>query len=75
MRFSFLQISSPSNLIEPDVISPGESIKLIMALAIVDLPEPDSPTNPNISPFLRENSTLWLATIFSFLHLNFLALN
>ena len=56
-----------SILIEPSVISPGGSIKLIIAFAIVDFPDPDSPTIPNISPLSKENSTFLLATIVSFL--------
>ena len=64
---SLLQSSLPSIFIEPSVISPGGSIKLIIALAIVDFPEPDSPTIPSISPLSRVNSTSLLAIIFSFL--------
>jgi len=44
-----------SILIEPSVISPGGSIKLMIALAMVDFPEPDSPTIPKISPLSRVN--------------------
>ena len=49
------------------MISPGGSIKFIIALAMVDLPDPDSPTIPNISPLSRVKLTLLLATIVSFL--------
>ena len=56
-----------SILIDPFVISPGGSIKFMMAFAIVDFPEPDSPTIPNISPLSNVNSTFLLATIVSFL--------
>ena len=48
------------------MISPGGSIKLIIAFAIVDFPDPDSPTIPNISPLSKENYTFLLATIVSF---------
>ena len=47
---SLLHISSLSIFIDPSVISPGGSIKFIIAFAIVDFPEPDSPTIPSISP-------------------------
>ena len=52
---------------EPLVISPGGSIKFIIEFAIVDLPDPDSPTTPKIYPLSNENLVSWLATIFSFL--------
>ena len=52
---------------DPLVISPGGSIKFMMAFAMVDFPEPDSPTMPNISPLSNVNSTSLLATIVSFL--------
>ena len=53
--------SLPSSLIEPLVIIPGLSIKFIIALATVDLPDPDSPTIPIISPLWRLNETFLLA--------------
>ena len=56
-----------SIFIDPSVISPGGSIKSIIALAIVDLPDPDSPTIPKISPLSNLNLTFLLATIVSFL--------
>ena len=59
--------SSLSIFIDPLVISPGGSIKSMMAFAIVDFPEPDSPTIPNISPLSNVNSTSLLAIIVSFL--------
>ena len=34
---------------------------------MVDLPEPDSPTTPKISPFSSVKLTFWLAIIVSFL--------
>ena len=46
---SLLQHSILSNLIDPLVILPGLSIKLIIAFATVDLPAPDSPPIPSIS--------------------------
>ena len=56
-----LRSSSPSNFIEPLVIIPGLSIKFIIALATVDLPDPDSPTIPIISPLWRLNEIFLLA--------------
>ena len=53
--------SLPSSLIEPLVIIPGLSIKFIIALSTVDLPDPDSPTIPIISPLWRLNETFLLA--------------
>ena len=65
--FSLLQNSIPSSLIEPFVIFPGLSIKLIIAFATVDLPDPDSPTMPIISPLSRLKDTFLPASIVSFL--------
>ena len=44
-------ISLPSNVIEPDVGSSSRS----SSRAVVDLPQPDSPTSPNVSPRLTSN--------------------
>ena len=42
MTSALLRSSDPSSFIEPLVIIPGLSIKFIIALATVDLPDPDS---------------------------------
>ena len=42
-----LVISSPLTIIEPEVASSS----LIITLPNVDLPQPDSPTNPKVCPF------------------------
>ena len=46
-------ISSPSNLIEPLV----GSISRRISRAVVDLPQPDSPTIPSVSPRRTSNDT------------------
>ena len=46
-------ISSPSNLIEPLVGSSRRS----SSRPVVDLPQPDSPTRPSVSPRLTSNDT------------------
>src|SRR3954452_10647939 len=46
-------ISSPSNLIEPPVGSSSRSSRR----PVVDLPQPDSPTRPSVSPRLMSNDT------------------
>lgn len=40
-------ISCPSNRMLPEVTS----CKRMMLLPVVDFPQPDSPTSPNVSPF------------------------
>ncbi len=49
--------STPSRIICPPSIFPGGLIIRINAWAIVDLPEPDSPTNPILVPSARSNVT------------------
>jgi hypothetical protein len=46
-------ISRPSNLTEPEV--GGISWRIV--LLSVDLPQPDSPTSPRVSPLLTVNET------------------
>ena len=46
-------MSRPSNMIEP----PVGSSSLAMQRAIVDLPQPDSPTTPSVSPAFSEKLT------------------
>jgi hypothetical protein len=46
-------MSWPSNTIEP----PVESSRRMTQRAIVDLPQPDSPTTPSVSPFLIVKET------------------
>ena len=43
-------MSLPSKMIVPAEITPGRSSSRINALPRVDLPLPDSPTSPTISP-------------------------
>src|SRR6266436_2957031 len=45
-RAGMAPMSSPSNSILPDVLS----ISLITIMDVVDLPHPDSPTRPTLSP-------------------------
>ena len=45
-------MSVPSSIIDPPDTFPGSSIRFMMALPTVLLPDPDSPTNPKISPLL-----------------------
>ncbi|CAA9588141.1 MAG: hypothetical protein AVDCRST_MAG88-4336 [uncultured Thermomicrobiales bacterium] len=49
--------SVPSRTISPPSIRPGALIRRISDSAIVDLPEPDSPTSPSRSPARRVKST------------------
>ena len=46
-------MSRPSNVIEPPVGSSSRA----MQRAIVDLPQPDSPTTPSVSPAFSEKLT------------------
>jgi hypothetical protein len=41
---------SPSKLISPPTILPGDEIKRITDRAVMDFPQPDSPTRPSSSP-------------------------
>ena len=41
---------SPSNLISPPTILPGAAISRITDSAVIDFPQPDSPTSPSSSP-------------------------
>lgn len=68
-RYSFsslsfkLAISFPSNKTLPEVTS----CKRMMLLPVVDFPQPDSPTNPNVSPFLMvklRSSTAFNCSVF-----------
>ncbi len=42
--------SRPSNMTEPPVMRPLPGSRLMIACAVVDLPEPDSPTIASVSP-------------------------
>ena len=53
LLFLYLEISSPSKVIEPDVGS--YNFKIVRPT--VDFPQPDSPTNPRVSPWLIEKLT------------------
>ena len=47
-------MSSPSKTILPETIFPGGmGINLIKESMVTDFPQPDSPTIPRVSPFLR----------------------
>jgi hypothetical protein len=48
--------SSPSSSTLPDVFVPGGS-RRSTAAAMVDLPQPDSPASPRVSPASRVRST------------------
>ncbi len=52
-------ISIPSKTIEPFETLPGSSIRFIIALPTVLFPDPDSPTNPRISPLLTSIFTIF----------------
>ena len=50
--------SSPSNLIEPAAMRPvSGGIRRRIESAVTDLPQPDSPTMPSVSPRARSNDT------------------
>src|SRR3954453_4963298 len=49
--------SMPENITEPSAILPARSRMRITAYEVTDLPEPDSPTMPRVSPFATEMST------------------
>lgn len=56
-------ISFPSNRMLPEVTS----CKRMMLLPVVDFPQPDSPTSPNVSPFLivkLRSSTAFNCSVF-----------
>src|SRR5690606_25962349 len=53
------RISSPLKMISPEV---GSS-SLRMRLAVVDFPDPDSPTRPSVSPGHTSNETLSTAGV------------
>src|SRR6476659_3908746 len=48
--------SRPSNAIRPAVIRPGGGTSLMIENAVTDLPLPDSPTRPSVSPRPTESS-------------------
>jgi len=50
--------STPSNNAWPLSIRPGGLIRRMSAIATVDFPDPDSPTNPSRSPARRSKLTL-----------------
>ena len=52
---------------EPLDTLPGSSIKFIIAFPTVLFPDPDSPTNPKISPLLTSIFTFLAALTVSFL--------
>ena len=49
-RSERLSIRSPSSRIWPLTMRAGGSSSPMIAIAVSDLPAPDSPTNPKISP-------------------------
>ena len=49
--------SRPSNMMDPPVISPLPGSRSMIAWAVVDLPEPDSPTIATVSPGMIVKST------------------
>ena len=51
------EMSSPSNRIWPPVTRPLPGSRLMIACAVVDLPEPDSPTIASVSPGMIVRST------------------
>ena len=53
LLFEYLVISWPSNVIDPEV----GSYNLRIVRPTVDLPHPDSPTKPSVSPGLIEKLT------------------
>ena len=59
--------SRPSTFLPSKTISPSEgSIRRITQRAVVDLPQPDSPTSPSVSPRFTANetpSTAWTRAI------------
>ena len=48
--------SWPSKTMRPAVMRPGSSIRPMMEKPVTDLPDPDSPTRPRISPRRRARS-------------------
>src|SRR5258708_3477748 len=56
-----LSMRSPRNSTSPDAIRPGGSISPITAVPVIDLPAPDSPTTPRISPGAISNDTSSIA--------------
>ncbi len=52
---------SPRKRISPPAIRPGRSISPITADPVTDLPAPDSPTTPRISPRPMLNETRSMA--------------
>ncbi|MNQ63942.1 hypothetical protein D3C85_783420 [compost metagenome] len=57
-----VSMRSPFSSTDPPAKRPGASSKPITALPMVDLPAPDSPTTPRISPFSRASDTPSTAT-------------
>ena len=49
----------PAKSIEPEVIERGGSSRMT-ARAVMDLPEPDSPTRPTASPAAMSNVASWM---------------
>ncbi len=48
-------MSRPLNLMLPLLMPPLDPMNCMMAIATVDLPQPDSPTIPMVSPGLTVN--------------------
>src|SRR5436189_1346095 len=57
------RMSRPSTLTSPETVAEGGR-RPIRARIVVVLPQPDSPTRPNRSPFARSNETPWTAWSF-----------
>jgi hypothetical protein len=53
--------SSPFSRTDPPTIRPGGEVSRRTAIAAVDLPDPDSPTRPSVSPRATENDTPFTA--------------
>src|SRR5262249_18536556 len=53
--------SMPVNVTDPSAMRPARSRMRIAAYEVTDLPEPDSPTMPTVSPLATAMSTCWTA--------------
>jgi hypothetical protein len=58
----FNKRSSPSKRISPVVWDGGDGFSRMIERAVTLLPEPDSPTNPKVSPFFKLKDT-WLTAV------------
>ena len=55
---SIFRTSAPSKMIEPFTIFPGGcGMSRMSESAVTDLPQPDSPTMPSVSPWSSSNDT------------------